>query len=89
MKEQIKEEFRKLHQFLVDEQAELITKLEVEVQQKIESLGGKIEKIKQEIRFLSDTSDGMKVELQSEDIKFLKVRLSVCLSIGHLSARFF
>lgn len=89
MKEQIKEEFRKLHQFLFDEQAELITKLEVEVQQKIESLGGKIEKIKQEIISLSNTSDGIKVELQSEDIKFLKVRLSVCLSISHLSAPFF
>ncbi|KAF4076015.1 hypothetical protein AMELA_G00225480 [Ameiurus melas] len=72
MKKQIKEEFRKLKQFLRDENAAMLAKLEVEVQQKTESLEKNIEKIKQEILALSGTIGDVKVELQSEDIKFLK-----------------
>ncbi|KAK3515350.1 hypothetical protein QTP70_018086 [Hemibagrus guttatus] len=69
---QIKEEFRKLHQFLRHEHAAMMTKLEVETRQKTESLENKIEKIKKEILSLSTTIGAMKVELQSEDIRFLK-----------------
>ncbi|MCI4391286.1 hypothetical protein PGIGA_G00132470 [Pangasianodon gigas] len=72
MKKQINEEFRKLQQFLQDENAAMMTKLEVEVHQKTESLENKIEKTKQEILALSNTIGDIKVELQSEDIKFLK-----------------
>lgn len=75
MKKQINEEFRKLRTFLQDEKAALVIKLEMEVQQKTESLEKKIEKIKQEILALSGTIGDIKVELQSEDIKFLKVRV--------------
>ncbi|XP_026780196.2 zinc-binding protein A33 isoform X2 [Pangasianodon hypophthalmus] len=72
MKKQINEEFRKLQQFLQDENAAMMTKLEVEVHQKTESLENKIEKTKQEILALTNTIGDIKVELQSEDIKFLK-----------------
>ncbi|XP_060756253.1 zinc-binding protein A33-like isoform X2 [Neoarius graeffei] len=72
MKKQINEEFRKLQQFLQDENAVMMTKLDVEVQQKTESLENKIKSIQQEILSLSDTIGAIKAELQSEDIKFLK-----------------
>ncbi|KAK2815166.1 hypothetical protein Q7C36_023432 [Tachysurus vachellii] len=71
-KEQIKEEFGKLHQFLQLEEAAIKATLEVEIRQKIESLENKIENIKQEVLSLSKTIRDMKVELQSDDIRFLK-----------------
>lgn len=73
MKKQINEEFEKLHKFLQDEKAAMKMKLELEVRQKTESLEIKIVKIEQEILSLSNTIGDIKVELQSEDVKFLKV----------------
>lgn len=87
MKEQINEEFDKLHQFLRDEKETMTKKLDLEARQKTASLENKIEIIKQELHSLSDTIRDIKVELQSEDIKFLKVRVPFILS--HFLSLFF
>ncbi|KAF7691948.1 zinc-binding protein A33-like [Silurus meridionalis] len=72
MKTQINEEFTKLAHFLQEEKAAMMTKLDVEVKHKTETLKTKLEKIQQEILSLSKSIEALKVQLHSEDIRFLK-----------------
>ncbi|KAF5907174.1 zinc-binding protein A33-like, partial [Clarias magur] len=70
--DQINEEFKKLKLFLETEEAHMVTELEMEVQQKTARIKDKIEKIQEEINALSNLIRDINVELQSEDIKFVK-----------------
>ncbi|KAM9436868.1 zinc-binding protein A33-like isoform 2-T2 [Clarias gariepinus] len=72
IRNQIKEEFKKLRQFLQKENQAMITQLKKEEQEKTKSLESKINKMNQEIQSLSDTIVKIHKEFEFEDIKFLK-----------------
>ncbi|GAA6103515.1 zinc-binding protein A33-like [Tachysurus ichikawai] len=72
IKNQIKEEFKKLRQFLQKENRTLMNQLKKDEQEKTQSLENKIEQMNQEIKSLSDTIQDIRKELESEDIKFVK-----------------
>ncbi|XP_014066784.1 zinc-binding protein A33 isoform X1 [Salmo salar] len=69
---QIKKEFEKLHQFLLDEEAVSIAALRKEEEHKSLMMMKKIEKMKREISSLSDTIKSIEVELIATDISFLQ-----------------
>ncbi|XP_060756255.1 E3 ubiquitin-protein ligase TRIM39-like isoform X2 [Neoarius graeffei] len=85
IRNQIKEEFKKLRQFLQKENRAMITQLKKEEQQKTKSLESKLKQINQEITSLSDTIKDIRKEFEIKDIKFLKVRLSSFLPVSHPS----
>ncbi|XP_033481803.1 nuclear factor 7, brain-like [Epinephelus lanceolatus] len=70
--EQIKEQFKKLHQFLQEEEEARISALREEVEQKSQRMKEKIEALSREIAALSDTIRATEEELRSEDISFLQ-----------------
>ncbi|KAL7886453.1 hypothetical protein AOLI_G00041740 [Acnodon oligacanthus] len=69
---QIKEEFKKLHQFLRDEEAARIAALRVEAWQKSQMMKEKIEKMSREMEALSDTIRVVEKEMEAEDVSFLQ-----------------
>ncbi|KAM4613439.1 E3 ubiquitin-protein ligase TRIM39-like [Polymixia lowei] len=69
---QIKEEFKKLHQFLQEEEEDKITALREEEEQKSRMMKEKIEGLIREISALSDTIRTIEKELRAEDISFLQ-----------------
>ncbi|XP_041639261.1 nuclear factor 7, ovary-like [Cheilinus undulatus] len=69
---QIKEHFRKLHQFLQEEEEARTSALRQEVRQKSERMQGKIEALSREIAALSDTVRATEEELRADDISFLQ-----------------
>ncbi|XP_041922806.1 E3 ubiquitin-protein ligase TRIM35-like [Alosa sapidissima] len=68
---QIKEEFKKLHRFLRDEEAARIAALREEEEQKSQMMKDKLEKINSEISSLSDTIRAIEEEMGAGDITFL------------------
>lgn len=69
---QIKEEFKKLHQFLQDEEEARITALREEEEQKSQMMKGKIEGLSREIAALSEIIRATEEELRAEDVSFLQ-----------------
>ncbi|XP_056129127.1 E3 ubiquitin-protein ligase TRIM35-like [Lampris incognitus] len=69
---QIKEEFKKLHQFLQEEEEARITTVREEEEHKCQMMKEKIEGLNREIAGLSDTVEAIEKELGSEDISFLQ-----------------
>ncbi|XP_071372539.1 E3 ubiquitin-protein ligase TRIM39-like [Centroberyx affinis] len=69
---QIKEEFDKLHQFLLEEEEARITALREEEEQKSQTMKEKIEGLSREIAALSDTVRAIEKELRAEDVSFLQ-----------------
>ncbi|XP_062335184.1 E3 ubiquitin-protein ligase TRIM35-like [Osmerus eperlanus] len=69
---QIKEEFKKLHQFLQEEEEARIAALRKEEKQKSQMMKEKIEGLNTEISTLSHTIRAIKEELKAEDISFLQ-----------------
>ncbi|XP_067101902.1 E3 ubiquitin-protein ligase TRIM35-like isoform X2 [Osmerus mordax] len=69
---QIKEEFKKLHQFLQDEEEARIAALREEEKQKSQVMKEKIDGLDREISTLSDTIRVIEEELRVEDISFLQ-----------------
>ncbi|XP_013764028.1 nuclear factor 7, ovary-like [Pundamilia nyererei] len=69
---QIKEEFKKLHQFLQDEEEARITALKEEEEQKSQMMKGKIESLSREIAALSEIIRATEEELRAEDVSFLQ-----------------
>ncbi|KAM6954496.1 nuclear factor 7, brain-like [Aplochiton taeniatus] len=69
---QIKEEFKKLHQFLQEEEEAKISALREEEEQKSQRMKEKIEGLTREISTLSDTIKAIEEELGAEDILFLQ-----------------
>ncbi|XP_071372533.1 E3 ubiquitin-protein ligase TRIM39-like isoform X2 [Centroberyx affinis] len=69
---QIKEEFKKLHQFLQEEEEARIAALREEEEQKSQAMKKKIEGLSREIAALSDTVRAIEKELRAEDVSFLQ-----------------
>ncbi|XP_040890257.1 E3 ubiquitin-protein ligase TRIM39-like [Toxotes jaculatrix] len=68
---EIKEQFKKLHQFLQEEEEARITALRVEEKQKSRLMREKIEALSREIAALSDTIRATEKDLRAEDVSFL------------------
>ncbi|KAM3857790.1 E3 ubiquitin-protein ligase TRIM39-like [Diretmus argenteus] len=68
---QIKEEFKKLHQFLQEEEEARIAALREEEEQKSQMMKQKAEGLSREISALSDTIRAIEKELRAEDVSFL------------------
>ncbi|XP_076119283.1 zinc-binding protein A33-like [Alosa pseudoharengus] len=69
---QIKEEFKKLHQFLRDEEAARIAALREEEEQKSQMMKEKIEKMSRDISSLSDTIRAIEEGMGADDVTFLQ-----------------
>uniref|UniRef100_A0A671XWG1 Tripartite motif containing 35-13 n=1 Tax=Sparus aurata TaxID=8175 RepID=A0A671XWG1_SPAAU len=69
---QIKEQFKKLHQFLQDEEEARITALREEEEQKSQMMKKKTEPLSREIAALSDTIKATEEELRAKDVSFLQ-----------------
>ncbi|XP_062391175.1 zinc-binding protein A33-like [Sardina pilchardus] len=69
---QIKEEFKKLHQFLRDEEAARIAALREEEKQKSQMMKRRIEKMSRDILFLSDSIRAIEEQISADDITFLQ-----------------
>ncbi|XP_062391353.1 zinc-binding protein A33-like [Sardina pilchardus] len=69
---QIKEDFKKLHQFLQDEEAARIAALREEEEQTSQTMKEKIEKIKRDIRNISRTFGAIEEEIGGDDITILQ-----------------
>ncbi|XP_028842204.1 zinc-binding protein A33-like [Denticeps clupeoides] len=67
----MKNEFRKLHQFLVDEEAHMIAELREEERKKTELLKMRTEEIEGMIKALSDTINLIEQEMKTDDLTFL------------------
>ncbi|XP_049432869.1 nuclear factor 7, brain isoform X2 [Epinephelus fuscoguttatus] len=68
----IKEQFKKLHQFLQEEEEARISALRDEEEQKGQMMKEKIEALSREIAALSDTIRATEEELRAEDVSFLQ-----------------
>ncbi|XP_049893421.1 nuclear factor 7, ovary-like [Epinephelus moara] len=68
----IKEQFKKLHQFLQEEEEARISALRDEEGQKSQMMKEKIEALSREIAALSDTIRTTEEELRAEDVSFLQ-----------------
>ncbi|KAM3850444.1 E3 ubiquitin-protein ligase TRIM39-like [Diretmus argenteus] len=68
---QIKEEFKKLHQFLQEDEEARITALREEEERKSQMMKQKTEGMSREISALSDTIKAIEKELRAEDVSFL------------------
>ncbi|XP_067442525.1 zinc-binding protein A33-like [Thunnus thynnus] len=69
---QIKEQFKKLHQFLQKEEEARISSLRDEEEQKSQMMKEKIENLSRKIAALSDTVRAAEEELRAEDVSFLQ-----------------
>ncbi|XP_050961559.1 E3 ubiquitin-protein ligase TRIM39-like [Labeo rohita] len=69
---QIKQQFKKLHQFLRDEEAATITALREEEEQKKQMMKERLEEINRHISALSHTIKDMEEMMKENDICFLK-----------------
>ncbi|KAI3369284.1 hypothetical protein L3Q82_007535 [Scortum barcoo] len=68
---QIKEQFKKLHQFLEEEEEARMAALREEEEQKSQMMKEKMEALSREIAALSDTVRATEEELRAEDVSFL------------------
>ncbi|XP_049432891.1 zinc-binding protein A33-like [Epinephelus fuscoguttatus] len=68
----IKEQFKKLHQFLQEEEEARISALREEERQKSQMIKEKTEALNREIAALSDTVRATEEELRAEDVSFLQ-----------------
>uniref|UniRef100_A0A3B4T522 Uncharacterized protein n=1 Tax=Seriola dumerili TaxID=41447 RepID=A0A3B4T522_SERDU len=68
---QIKEQFKKLHQFLEEEEEARMAALREEEEQKSQVMKEKMEALSREIAALSDTVRATEDELRAEDVSFL------------------
>ncbi|KAM3865368.1 nuclear factor 7, brain-like [Diretmus argenteus] len=68
---QIKEEFKKLHRFLQEEEEARIAALREEEEQKSQMIKQRIEGLSREMSALSDTIRAIEKELRAEDVSFL------------------
>uniref|UniRef100_A0A3B4T4Q0 Tripartite motif containing 35-28 n=1 Tax=Seriola dumerili TaxID=41447 RepID=A0A3B4T4Q0_SERDU len=71
---QIKEQFKKLHQFLEEEEEARMAALREEEEQKSQVMKEKMEALSREIAALSDTVRATEDELRAEDVSFLRVQ---------------
>ncbi|KAI2650068.1 E3 ubiquitin-protein ligase TRIM35 [Labeo rohita] len=69
---QIKHEFKKLHQFLSDEEQATITALRKEVEKKNQMMKEKLEEMNRHISALSNTIKNIEERMKANDVSFLK-----------------
>ncbi|XP_063073963.1 E3 ubiquitin-protein ligase TRIM39-like [Engraulis encrasicolus] len=72
MEQEVRNEFRRFHQFLHDKEAKWITSLRQQQEQKCCVVDKTIAKLEQQITSLSETIKKMKQESEEEDATFLK-----------------
>ncbi|XP_078112423.1 nuclear factor 7, brain isoform X1 [Sander vitreus] len=70
-KRQIKDQFKKLHQFLEEEEEARIAALREEEEQKSQRMKEKMKTLRREIAALSDTVRATEEQLRAEDVSFL------------------
>ncbi|KAK9529593.1 hypothetical protein VZT92_013674 [Zoarces viviparus] len=80
---QIKEHFKKLHQFLEEEEEARISALREEEEQKSQMMKEKMEALSREIAALSDTGRAIEDELRAEDVSFLQNYKAVVERVRH------
>ncbi|XDV38278.1 hypothetical protein PO909_007722 [Leuciscus waleckii] len=68
---QINEEFKKLQQFLIEEEEAKITQLREEEEQKIQMMKQNLEEMNKQISALSDTIQDIEEEMKAKDVLFL------------------
>ncbi|KAJ0037177.1 hypothetical protein NL108_018727 [Boleophthalmus pectinirostris] len=68
---QIREDFKKLHQFLVEDEETRIMAVKEEEAQKIQSVKTKMEAVSREIKALSETIKATEDQLRATDVSFL------------------
>ncbi len=68
------EEFKKLHQFLIDEKEALIAALWEEEEQKMQTMKQTLEEMNTQISALSDTIKHIEEQMKAKDATFLNVR---------------
>uniref|UniRef100_A0A8C9XM15 Uncharacterized protein n=1 Tax=Sander lucioperca TaxID=283035 RepID=A0A8C9XM15_SANLU len=68
---QIKDQFKKLHQFLEEEEEAMMDALREEEEQKSQRMKEKMEALSREIAALSDTVRATEEQLRAEDVSFL------------------
>lgn len=68
----LREEFEKMHQYLRDEEASLMSQLKQEEEEKSERMTEKLERIKNDIQALTDSIRDTEEAMASDDIIFLK-----------------
>ncbi|XP_060756927.1 zinc-binding protein A33-like isoform X2 [Neoarius graeffei] len=72
---QINEKIQELVQFLIEENAAMLKKLEEEMQEKLQTLENKMKNVRQRIKATSSIVRVIKKDLQAEDVIFLKHNL--------------
>lgn len=72
----VRAEFEKLHQFLRDEEAATVAALKDEEEQKSRKLKDRLEKLSGEIASLMDVISTAEEAMETDDMLFLKVRLT-------------
>ncbi|XP_026202376.1 tripartite motif-containing protein 35-like [Anabas testudineus] len=85
---QIREKFRKLHQFLLKEEEARITALREEEEQKSQMMKEKIEALSKEITGLSHVIRATEKELRAENVSFLQNYKAAVKRVQLLSWRF-
>ncbi|XP_043117063.1 LOW QUALITY PROTEIN: zinc-binding protein A33-like [Puntigrus tetrazona] len=70
--QQIKEEFKKLHQFLRDEEKTTIAALRKEEEQKSQKMKEKLEEINRQISALSETIEDIEEKMNASDVSILQ-----------------
>lgn len=78
-KKRIKEEFEVLHSFLKEQEAERLSALRAEGDEKDLVIHQQIQELTDEIASLSHTVRDVEQEMRGQDVTFLKVHRSVCL----------
>uniref|UniRef100_A0A671U1L9 Tripartite motif containing 35-12 n=1 Tax=Sparus aurata TaxID=8175 RepID=A0A671U1L9_SPAAU len=69
---QIKEQFKRLHQFLDKDKEARVAALREEEEQKSQMMNGRMEALSKEIEALSDTVRAAEEELRADDVSFLQ-----------------
>lgn len=73
----IKEEFKKLHQFLAEEESKRLRVLKLEEETKTELMSKKIQTLQEHIQYLFSTITHIDKVLLEKDLPFLKVETAL------------